>query len=101
MLNNNVFRKMKNFGKSKNFIEFETITLGELLTEDFISNSTDFCNFDQMIDVSSIKTGNNSFADIFVSKEWNEFVNRTTKFSGWKKMIEGAVENYILTDLIK
>jgi len=96
MLSNNVFKKMKNFRKDKNPIKFETITLGELLTEDFISNATEFSNFDQMIYVSGIKTINNSFTEVFISKEWNEFVNKTTDFSGWKEMMEGAVENYIL-----
>lgn len=98
MLNNNVFKKIKNFGKDKNFINFESITLGELLSEDFIANSTDFSNFDQMLHTNGIKTGNNSFTDVFISKEWNEFVNRTTEFNGWKEMIERAVENYILNE---
>jgi len=98
MLNNNVFKKIKNFGKDKSFVNFESITLGELLSEDFITNSTDFSNFDQMIELSGIKTRNNSFTDVFISNEWNEFVNRNTEFNGWKEMIEGAVENYILNE---
>ncbi|MBZ9571447.1 hypothetical protein KQY27_07795 [Methanobrevibacter sp. TMH8] len=95
MLSMNVFKKVKNFGKNKNCVEFETMTLGKLLTKDFINNFTEFSDFDQMIDVSGIKTINNSFTDVFISREWDEFVNYTTDFSGWKEMIERAVENYI------
>ena len=95
MLSMNVFKKVKNFGKNKNCVEFETMTLGKLLTQDFINTFTEFSDFDQMIDVSGIKTINNSFTDVFISREWDEFVNYTTDFSGWKEMIERAVENYI------
>ena len=98
MLYNNVFKKVKDHKKSKNSIEFDELTLGELLSENFISNSTVFSNFDQMIDSSGIRKTNNSFVDMFISQEWNEFVNRTTKFNGWKEMIEGAVKNHISSE---
>lgn len=45
-----------------------------MLTENFVNNSTDFSNFDQMIDVNGIKTKENSFTDVFISKEWEKFV---------------------------
>ena len=95
MLRNNLAKKIKNFNKDKNYIRFETLSLGELLTEDFICNNTEFSDFDQMIYVSGIKTGNNLFTEVFISNEWNEFVNRTTEFNGWREMVECAVKNYI------
>lgn len=97
MLSNNVFKRIKNIGKNRNSIEFETITLGELLTKDFINRCTDFSDFDHMISISGFKTMNNSFADIFISEEWDEFVNRTTEFKGWNEMIKEAVLSYILS----
>jgi hypothetical protein len=104
MFMDNFFDKIRNIignniintGKHDNSPRFETITLGELLTDEFIGKSTDFLNFDHMIALSGFKSEENTYNDLFNSKEWNEFVNRTTKFNNWDEMVIEAVKNYII-----
>jgi len=93
-----IINRIKRFSECENkfkFSEVETITLGEILTEEFISEFTSFSNFDQMIEISKLKNKYISYSNLFISSTWNDFVNRVTQFDSWDDLIKTAIKQYI------
>ena len=80
------------------FSEFEEITLGEILTEEFISKFTNFSNFDKMIERSKLKNKYINYKNLFLSKQWNDFVIRATKFDGWVDFLKIAINCHVFQE---
>ncbi len=100
-INNNIFNILTKFKRPKKSLKptkLDTITLGELLTENFIRAYTNFSTFDEMIEKSGIKNSKNSYEEVFTSTQWNKFVIKTTKFMGWDEMVEISINVYIIQE---
>jgi len=91
----NRIRKPRSTESKLEFSELETITLGKILTEEFINEFTSFPNFDKMIERSKLKNKYISYRNLFLSKQWNDFIIRSTKFDSWDDFLKVAINCYI------
>ena len=68
------------------------LNFGELFPDRFMSAYTDFESTQEMLDASGLHGDTEEeIKAIFQGQEWNDFVARRTRFSGWEEMMQKAV----------
>lgn len=71
--------------------EEETVSLDELLNQEFMQKYTQFSDFDEMIDSSKFEIETqDDFDDLFENEDWDDYVIDTTKFKDWEEMMQTA-----------
>ena len=73
-----------------------TLSLNELMDEEFFINYTSFSSFDEMLEKSNLKEKYPDFGELTLSEEWNNFINEKTNFTSWREMEDTAVKLFLI-----
>ena len=70
------------------------VSFNDLFTASFMTLHTQFSGFKELLDAGKYNV--NSLADFnaIISPEFDEFINKTTKFKSWEEMQSTAVAEY-------
>lgn len=87
-----VIEKLKKFRQEVDKVAAKReISLGDLLSDDFISNNSNFSSLDELFAASPFSIENEDDFNKIPIDELNLFISSSTNFSTWKAMLSSAV----------
>jgi hypothetical protein len=84
-------KSLKNFQKLPIQITLNQ-RLNHLFPPVFISNHTQFPNWESMIKASGFSAQSDEDFAAIPDDEWDKFIRENTKFSNWESMLESATQ---------
>ncbi|HZK53101.1 MAG TPA: hypothetical protein VFC84_02710 [Desulfosporosinus sp.] len=79
--------------KSMNMVSFK-----DLFTPTFMTTYTDFADFNELLTVGKFNVTSLEEFMALLDKEFDVFINKTTKFKTWEEMQSTAVADYLKKD---
>lgn len=70
------------------------VPVSDLLTDDFMSKTTEFLNAQEMFDSSGFKIESQDDFAAIPDDEWDAFISKRTSFSTWQEMLSQAAAAY-------
>jgi hypothetical protein len=70
------------------------VQFSELFGPAFMTRHTSFSSFDEMVKKSPFKVESQEDFKAIPDAAWDDYVQKSTKFSSWQKMISNASEEY-------
>jgi hypothetical protein len=71
-----------------------TIEFKDLFTPEFMNKYTDYKSIGELLQSSGYTINSSEDIEKLPDMEWNEFIQKHTKFSNWKEMNQTALNEY-------
>lgn len=94
---------LKGFDKlEKNVSELSgNVSLDDLMNPSFISNCSQYSNFEELIEASGFKVESEEDFAAIPDQEWEQFIQKNTFYEGWIEMQQAAGISYLKGNLLK
>lgn len=74
--------------------QMKMVSFNDLFTSSFLTTYTQFPNFKELLDAGNFKVNSLEDFQAILSIEFDEFINKTTKFKNWEEMQKTAVDEF-------
>ncbi|MBY6016806.1 hypothetical protein [Ferrimonas balearica] len=71
------------------------VTLGDLLTDAFLAEHSDFANIEQLFANCGYTVNSEADFQAIPASDWNAFIRSRTRFDTWEQMLEAAYRAYV------
>ena len=78
-----------------------SFTLGDAMTDEFISNNPNYSSLDELVDASGFVVNTQEDFKAIPDDEWETFIVNNTSFSSWEEIQVKSHEELIHKRLIK
>lgn len=75
--------------------DIKQVSLGQLLTPEFVSANTKFSNLDDMFQNSGFKADTAEDFAAIPDDEWDQFIASSTNFQTWEEMQKAAFQAFL------
>ncbi len=95
-----VIRKLEQIKRNAEELSGEhVIPFSDLFTSEFMDNYTDFESIDELIRSSGFPIQSSADIEKLPNDEWNDFIQKHTRFSNWTEMVQTAGKEYFAKKL--
>ncbi|WP_324737985.1 hypothetical protein VOI46_09520 [Pseudoalteromonas sp. CuT4-3] len=81
--------------------KLNTIAIGDVMTNEFISRYSSYSSLDELVDASGFDVNTAEDFKAIPDDEWEAFIVGNTSFSSWKEMQHKSHEEFVHKKLTK
>lgn len=74
--------------------QLKMVSFNDLFTSSFLTSYTEFSNFKELLDAGNFKVNSLEEFQTILNNEFDEFINKTTKFKTWEEMQKTAIDEF-------
>lgn len=79
----------------------DSISLDALMSPSFISNCSQYSNFEELVEGSGFKVESKEDFAAIPDQEWEQFIQTSTSYESWIEMQQAAGIDYVKANLLK
>lgn len=79
----------------------DSVQLYDLMNPNFISNCSQYSNFDELIEASGFKVKSKEDFEAIPDQEWEQFIQNNTSYKSWIEMQRAARVSYTKSKVLK
>ncbi|WP_338411444.1 hypothetical protein [Pseudoalteromonas nigrifaciens] len=78
-----------------------SFTLGDAMTDEFISNNSNYSSLDELVDASGFIVNTPEDFKAIPDDEWDSYIGKNTEFDTWENMQRTAFKYYVKGEVKK